>query len=497
MTALPTSPPSAQRVDARGILALLDALEPHDHAPRSIVLARHGPVISRGWWAPYASNRIQLVYSLSKTFTATAVGLLVDAGELSLDDSVLDLLPAGDLPPDVDVPDVYRQLTLGHCLTMATGHDVEAWTDPLTEAAWSPSPDASDPVLAAILARPPEHQPGTAWAYNQIATYLAAGAVRGVAGGSVLSLLRDKAFPLLDPDSVHRALWHRTATGRELGFTGLHVGTDAILALAQTYLGGGEVAGRRLVSEQWVAAATASTGLANREAAPNPDWTQGYGCSFWRGRHGYRGDGAFGQFAIVLPEQDVALAITSETIDMQGVLDLVWEHLLPAIDRDSDEAADRTLTERLAGLRVPTPSSTASGPDDQGAWVRSPDSTLPEAYAAVQLTREGDGAEGGDHTAYRLTFDAHGTQVPVVVGDGAWLESSLSVAGRELPIVASGGWDGQGCFAADLRIVETPHTIRVRTRGDGTVQLAWREVPQVGADPLVLATRGPAMPPQD
>jgi CubicO group peptidase (beta-lactamase class C family) len=495
VTVLPTSPPSAQGLDARGVLDLVSALEADDHDPHSIVLARHGHVVARGWWAPYSADRLQLVYSLSKSFTATAVGLLVDEGRLSLDDPVLDMLPAGDFPPGVDVPDGYRRLTLGHCLTMATGHDVEAWTDPVTQAALSPSPDAGDPVLAAILAHPPEHQPGSAWAYNQIATYLVAGAVRGVTGGSMLSLLRDKAFPLLDPAAVERVRWQRTATGRELGFTGLHVGTDAVLALAQAYLGGGEVAGRRLVSEEWVAAATASTGLPNREPAPNPDWMHGYGCSFWVARHGYRGDGAYGQFAIVLPEQDVALAITAETTDMQGVLDLVWEHLLPAIDRDGDDTADRTLTERLGGLRVPTPSSTASGPD-QAAWVRSPDSTLPEAYAAVRLLREGYGAVGGDHAAYRLTLEVHGTQVPVLVGDGVWLESSLAVGGRALPIVASGGWDGQGCFAADLRIVETPHTIRVRTRGDATAHLGWREVPQTGADPLVLATRGPALPPQ-
>src|SRR5205823_897242 len=112
------------------------------------------------------------------------------------------------------------------------------------------------------------------------------------------------------------------------------------------------------------------------------------------------------------------------------------------IDRDGDETGDRILTEHLDGLRVPTPSSTGSGPD-QGAWVRSSDSTLPEAYAGVRLAREGGGAEGGDHTAYRLTLDIHGTQAPVLVGDGVWVESSLAVAGCELPVVASGGWDGQ------------------------------------------------------
>ena len=126
---LPTSSPSAQGVDALGILALVDALESGGHDPHSLLVARHGHVIARGWWAPYSAERVQLVYSLSKSFTATAVGLLVDEGRLALDQPVLDLLPPGDLPDGVEIADRYRRLTLGHCLTMATGHDAECIKD--------------------------------------------------------------------------------------------------------------------------------------------------------------------------------------------------------------------------------------------------------------------------------------------------------------------------------------------------------------------------------
>src|SRR5690348_13148509 len=90
--------PSSLGVDARGVIALVDALEAEDHDPHSLVLARQGHVAARGWWAPYAPDRVQLVYSLSKSFAATAVGLLVDAGRLSLDDRVFDVIPASEVP---------------------------------------------------------------------------------------------------------------------------------------------------------------------------------------------------------------------------------------------------------------------------------------------------------------------------------------------------------------------------------------------------------------
>lgn len=485
---LPTSTPSAQGVDARGVLALVDGLESGGHDPHSLVLARHGHVIARGWWAPYAPERIQLVYSLSKSFTATAVGLLVDEGRVSLDDLVLDLLPDGDLPPGVQVPERYRRLTLRHCLTMATGHDVEAWTEPAMRAAQVAATDSTDPVLAAILAAPPEHEPGTAWAYNQVATYLAAGAVRGVTGAGLLDLLRPRVLSAIDPYGGSEVRWHRTATGRELGFSGIHIGTDAILGLAQLHLDGGSWNGSQLLSADWVDTATTPTGLPNREPDANPDWREGYGCSFWGARHGYRGDGAYGQFAIVLPEQDVALAITGETTDMQAVLDLVWEHLLPALAGVGDAEADAALDERLAALRVPTPSSSGTGPP-RASWTRAADSQLPPSYGAVRL-------EPGDAAPYRVVLDVHGTPVGIDVGDGAWAESTLAVGGVELPVVASGGWDAQGCFSADMRLVETPHTVELRSRPDGTVHLGWHEVPLHGGDPLALAVRGPALPPQ-
>jgi CubicO group peptidase (beta-lactamase class C family) len=501
---LPTSTPSAQGVDALGILALVDALESGGHDPHSLVIARHGHVIARGWWAPYAPEQVQLVYSLSKSFTATAVGLLVDEGRLSLDQPVLELLPPGDLPAGAEVPERYQRLTLRHCLTMATGHDAKGYGPPVVQASHEPSrDDGSDPVLAAILATPQEHEPGTAWAYNQVATYLAAGAVRGATGSSVLSLLRERVLPLLDPRGGSDVVWQRTATGRELGFSGIHVGTDAILALAQVYLDHGQWGGSALLSPEWVTTATTSTGLPNREPDPNPDWTQGYGCSFWMARHGYRGDGAYGQFAIVLPEQDLAIAITSETLDMQAVLDLVWDHVLPAVGRDDegdaevgvgvavevgDELADAALEERLETLEVPTPSSSGPGPE-AARWVRAEDSTVPPAYAAMSLTQGG--------TAYEVVLDCHDTQVRLDVGDGEWAPSVFAVGGVELPVVASGGWDDHGCFSADVRIVETPHTLRLRTRTDGTVHLGWREVPMHGPDPLGLAVRGREMPAQD
>ena len=104
----------------------------------------------------------------------------------------------------------------------------------------------------------------------------------------------------------------------------------------------------------WIVQATARQ--VSNGSDPTKDWDQGYGFQFWRCRHGaYRGDGAFGQFCLVLPEQDAVIAITADAKDMQAELNIVWEKLLPAFQKDAlPEAADEQekLKQTLAALAV-------------------------------------------------------------------------------------------------------------------------------------------------
>ncbi len=93
---LPRSTPSAQGLDASGLLAFVDAAESGGLGLHGLMVARHGHVVAQGWWSPYAAERVHLAYSLSKTVTATAVGFLVQEGRLSVEDRVLDHFPELD-----------------------------------------------------------------------------------------------------------------------------------------------------------------------------------------------------------------------------------------------------------------------------------------------------------------------------------------------------------------------------------------------------------------
>jgi len=416
-SALPRSAAADQGVDPAAVGRLLDALAAADLELHSLMVLRHGHVVAEGWWEPYRSDGLHLLYSLSKSFTSTAVGLAVDEGLLSVEDLVSSFF--GDLiPPDANPR--LKRMRVRHLLSMATGHR----QDTLERL------DRRN-LVASFLALPPEEEPGTWFTYNQGATLTLSAIVTRLTGMRLLDYLRPR---LLEPLGIADANWQGVGE-LDLGFTGLHLNTEAVAKFGQLYLQQGRWQGRQLVPERWVAEATRPQVDNPRE--PNPDWRQGYGYQFWMGRHGYRGDGAFGQFCLVLPDQDLVVAITAAVEDMQAVLDRVHSELLPGcgdapVSPRAQAAEDLSL--RLAQLRVPCVAG-ARQPDQIPLPWSAPAEAQP-AGAGAGLRVTGIREEG---SGWRVSFADDDTEYGVTCGYGTWVESESEVRpGSRLRTAASG-----------------------------------------------------------
>lgn len=337
----PRATPESQGVSSAALFEFLDAVESRINALHSFMLIRHGQVVAEGWWAPYASNEPHMMFSLSKSFTSTAVGLAVAEGKVSVDDLVLKFFP-DDAPaqPSANL----RAMRVRDLLTMSAGHHNED----LQNFPYN----SEESVVRKFLALPVTHKPGTFFVYNTPASYMLSAIVQKVTGESVLEYLRPRVF---EPLGIENPTWEASKQGVSMGGFGLSVRTEDIARFGQLYLQRGAWQGKQLVPASWVDSAT-SRWMSNG-SSPTSDWEQGYGFQFWRCRHGaYRGDGAFGQFCIVLPEQDVVIAITADTKDMQAELNVVWDKLLPAfqasaLPNNTEEAAK--LKQLLQTLAVP------------------------------------------------------------------------------------------------------------------------------------------------
>ncbi|MEV0176114.1 serine hydrolase domain-containing protein [Streptomyces sp. NPDC050803] len=473
--ALPSSTPASQGVDASGVLAFLDALDTaHDIEPHSLMIMRHGRLVASGWWAPYTAERPHLLYSLSKSFTSTAAGLAAAEGLLRLDDPVLSYFP--ELDAEVTDPRS-RAMLVRHVASMASGHEAET-----LDRVRALDPDN---LVRGFLRLPPDRDPGTVFAYNQPTTYTLAAIVQRVTGQSLIDYLRPRLF---DPLGIGEASWQRDRSGRELGFTGLHAATDAVLRLGQLYLRGGVWEGERLLPEEWVAEAT-RVQISNADGViGGTDWHQGYGLQFWMARHGYRGDGAYGQFCLVLPEQDAVIATTAATVQMQKVLDLVWEHLLPAFrpgPLSGREQADAALAERLAGLALPPAAgkpAPAEQAEDWSAAVFTPDDSMRARLRRETSVEVATGADGA-----RLTLVEDGHRLELRLAQDGW-----NIAEEPVPTAVSGGWTDAGTLEVEVVFLETPHRLAVTcSLPERTFTASWRTEP---LNPLPLHAMGAPRP---
>ncbi len=472
MTDLPTSTPEEQGIASNAIAAFVDGLEQAGLDPHSLVVVRHGHVVASGWWDPYQRGDIALLYSLSKSFTSTAVGLAVGEGKLSTSDTVSSFF-ADSMPADADP--WTQAMTVHDLLSMATGHE----EDTLPRLA-----EHLDDPSRGFLSLPPDAEPGTLFTYNNGATFMLSLILANVTGTDLLDYLRPRLF---EPLGIGPAHWLRTGPVRQ-GFSGLHLTTDAIARLGLLYLHGGEVDGRRVLDPDWVKTAT-SEQVANVGRADNLDWQQGYGYQFWMARHGFRGDGAYGQYCLVLPELDAVVAMTSATEDMQAELDLAWSVLLPGFadaPLPADPEALAQLRRHLDSAQVPMVAATAE-PATSGPFTLSAVGPASESDALIGPVRvesaetSADGSPGGveGRAAWVLTLADDAMSLRLPCGSGTWIRTAIDLGDAGvLEFGVSGGWTTPTRFEAKVVDVHSPHRLDVVADVDaGVATLTWGTVP--------------------
>jgi CubicO group peptidase (beta-lactamase class C family) len=289
----------------------------------SAMVLQHGKVIAERWMEPNAPDSAHIMHSVSKTFTSMAVGFAINEGLISLEDHLVDFFP--EKVPE-DASDNLKAITVRDLLVMGCGHEPEH----TNEIRYGEGED----WVAQFLTYPVVYEPGTHFCYNTIGTYMLSAIITKVTGEKMVDYLQPR---LWEPLGIETPYWKECPMGINFGGWGLYIKTEDMAKLGQTLLDGGKYRGQQVIPAEWVAEASKAQ-IDNRpknfdpENDPNPDWHQGYCYQMWRCRNnGFRADGAYGQYIIVLPDKDAVIAMTANVQNMQTELNLVWDYLLPVL----------------------------------------------------------------------------------------------------------------------------------------------------------------------
>ena len=294
----------------------------------SIMILKDGKKVLEYYDAGYGPDFLNICWSASKTFTATAVGFAVQDGLLTVEDRLIDHLRPEQLPETVS--DTLASLTIYDLLRMASG----LRADPLGPTGGYGIENPTKYVLdRGFLFFPGEH-----FKYNSHNTYLLSAVVTNVTGKLVEDYLKEKLFTPLGIRNYH---WDISPEGYNMGGWGLYITTESLAKMGQFFLQKGQWNGRQLLDSKWIEAAMKpqimqykGRGLSDEEIAALADdfRNQGYGYQMWCCAHnGARLDGAYGQWSVILPDENAVIALTGHCLKTREEYQFIWDFLYPLV----------------------------------------------------------------------------------------------------------------------------------------------------------------------
>lgn len=439
--------PESLGISSQAIRDFIEAAEterPNDL--HSFQLRRHGKIVAQGWWDPYDVDTPHMLYSLSKSFASTAIGIAQSEGLLTINDRVISFFPP-ETPPNPS--ENLKAMRIRDLLKMNTGHEQEPRS----------AREHPDGWVTGFLSAEIPHKPGTHFVYNSMATFMLSAIIQKVTG----QRLRDYLGPrLFEPLDISEPTWDQNQDGIDYGGWGLYLRTEDIGKFGQLYLQKGKWEGKQLISEAWINEATSFQ--TSNGSDPDSDWEQGYGYQFWMCRHGlYRGDGAFGQFCIIMPEEDVVLAITAGTRDMQAIMNLAWEYLLPSFRKAPLEANDRAyqnLLEKTTRLRLTPkkgPETSPTAAQISGAEYRMDENDWGLSTLSFDLTEN-------EPSLILSNSNGHYT---LPLGFGTYKKGifEFPVAGKRT-VATSAAWTKDDTLDMLMYLPETPHGYNLKVSFD-------------------------------
>ena len=458
--------PESQGISSAAVTAYFERLLDWPSAEiHSAVVVRHGRVVAELYPAPFKAEGAQTLYSVSKTFTAAAVGIAEAENRLRTTDRVAPYF-TGQLPATVSA--ALADMTVRDLLTMQSGIHPDSQLRTRTR-------DWTRTMLARNVAAP-----GTAFAYDSMCSYLLSCIVQKATGRKLLDYLREKIFTPMD---IGEAQWEESPEGYNTGGWGLRLTSESLAKCGQLWLDGGRWQDRQLLPEGWTAEMMRLQTSAEA----------GYGYHMWpcpESPGAARMDGALGQYVFVVPEADLVVVLTQCcTSGLGEQRKLLWDILVPACgEKALREGAELRALRRLeAEARLPWPAGAAAGPTSAQLLLADRDFILPANDLKWKSVRLHFASTGPTLTVKKTD----GTSFAIAPGHRKWNEAvstalpPYSIAPldrfkgieRRFTIASAYGWPAADELAVDLHFTNWGSGVALtfKAAADGVVTLSLRE----------------------
>jgi CubicO group peptidase (beta-lactamase class C family) len=335
----PVSSPSREGLAPAPLTEMVDWMRGSRLEFHSLVIVKNGKLVVSLGFNPFEPETPQEIYSCTKSFLSTLVGIAIDEGLFpSLESRVADYLTEYDFGESADPR---RRVTFEQLMSQSSGFP------PVLSWDFERVVDTERYVLHRDLVA----EPGTRFIYNSGTLNLVSAALQKAVGMKAAEYARLRLF---EPLGIRVWAWPGDGTGVTTGGTKLCLSALDLAKLGYLYLRGGDWFGRRVLPAEWIARATASRW---KPSNMNRAEDFGYGLLWWVDEWGgFSAHGSGGQFCFVVPELDLVAVFTASLgADRFPIpYDLMKRHVLAsaAAGRSAapDPAGDAALAARAAEL---------------------------------------------------------------------------------------------------------------------------------------------------
>jgi CubicO group peptidase (beta-lactamase class C family) len=430
--------PESQGIDSNKLAEVLTFVHDQNLPLHSLFIARRGYAVMDAYFYPFADGRRHDVASVTKSITATLVGMAVEDGSIpGLDATVLSFFPDRTVR---NMDSRKRHITVANLLSMTSGFDCGYLPGERELFAMR----ERDDWISYALDLPMRTTPGTEFAYCSSGMHLLSAIMIQATGQPMEAYAAARLFK---PLGIKQWYWPADPAGNSTGWGELQLYPRDMAKIGLLYLYQGQWEGKQIISRGWIKRATRSHITVKGKGV---SYGYGWWLSQYDGKRVIIAQGRGGQRIFIWPEKKIVMVMTAGGFDPNELAGRLAQAVRSDKPLSENPRAQARLNAAVAALNQPPPAR--------------PVAPLPVIAARIS-----------GHW-YRLESNSLGLEAMMFAISNKQMYMSVKVDGGQYTMPV--GLDGVYRFST-----RTPSTltagVRAAWRGDHTLLLEYDEIGRI------------------